>query len=70
MRKQKYQVFDLEDYTDVLGYADSLMEVTELARKRSRETDGDCAIYYCELNEDTDQYEFRKRVLVCIDQDS
>lgn len=58
---KKYKVYDLYDYKEVLGYADTMQEVKRLARERMDDTDGECCIYYAELNKDTQKYNFSQR---------
>lgn len=59
---KKYKVVDLYDgYKDVLGYADNLQEVKNLAKQRCEETDGECQIWYYPLDPSDNKYDFSKR---------
>lgn len=58
---KKYKVYDLYEYKETIGYADTMPEVKAIARERDNDTDGECAIYYAELNEDAGKYMFRDR---------
>lgn len=55
--KPKYKVFDLMEYRDFLGCAFTMSDVIKIGMKQYRDTDGECAIYYQELNEDSDQWD-------------
>lgn len=56
---KRFKVYDL--YNGIcIGYADTLREVKKLARIQYTETEGECAIYYTELNRDTLKYDFVK----------
>ena len=61
---KKYKVYDLYDGKLVLGYADTMKEVKKLAREQCRECDGECLIYYAELNEETNKYKFSSAKLL------
>ena len=58
---KKYKVYDLYVYKEVLGYVDTMQEVKRLARERMVDTEGECSIYYVELNKDTQKYKFSQR---------
>lgn len=53
---KKYKVFDLYEYKECIGYADNIQEVKKLAKERYNDTDGECSIYYAELNPVTQKY--------------
>lgn len=55
---KKFKVYDLYEGKEVLGYADTLAEVKKIARTQYEATDGECAIFYAELNEETHKYKF------------
>lgn len=55
---KKFKVYDLYDGKEVLGYVDTLKEVKALARERYEDTDGECEIYYAQLNPETNKYGF------------
>ena len=55
---KKYKIYDICEGKDVLGYADTIDEVRRIAKKQSRDTDGDCCIVYAELNPETGKYKF------------
>ena len=57
---KKFKVYDLYEGKDVLGYADTLFEVKKIARSQYVATDGECAIFYAELNPETNKYMFSK----------
>lgn len=63
---KKYKVYDLYDGKDCIGYADTLKEVKKLAREQYNDTDGECAIYYAELNQDTNKYNFDNRKFIAV----
>ena len=56
----KFKVYDLYEGKEVLGYADTLAEVKKIARTQYEATDGECAIFYAELNKETNRYMFSK----------
>ena len=58
---KKYKIYDLYDYKEVIGYADTMQEVKRLAMRRIIDTDGECSIYYVELNQETQKYNFSQR---------
>lgn len=58
---KKYRVYDLYDCKEVIGHVDTMQEVKRLARQRLVDTEGECSIYYVELNKDTQKYMFSKR---------
>ena len=58
---KKYKVYDLCEWKEVIGFADTLREVRQIARERYNDTDGECAIYYAELNPETLKYKFTER---------
>ena len=60
VKMKKFKVYDLYEGKDVLGYADTLSEVKKIARTQSEATDGECAIFYAELNTETNKYMFSK----------
>lgn len=60
--KKKYRVYDLYDYKEILGYADTMKEVKRLAEERYNDTDGECDIWYAELNEETQKYKFSSAI--------
>lgn len=54
---KRFKVFDVYDFNvHCIGYADTLREVKRLARKEYEETDGECAIYYLELDPVSKKY--------------
>lgn len=55
---KKFKVYDLYDGKETLGYVDTLKEIKALAKERYEETDGECAIFYAELNKETNKYKF------------
>lgn len=55
---EKYKVYDVYEGKDVLGYADTMEEVRNLARIQDRDTDGECIPVYAELNPETGKYKF------------
>lgn len=61
---KKYKVYDLYDGKDVLGYADNMCEIKKIAQEEYEETDGECAIYYAELNTETNKYKFSEAKLL------
>lgn len=63
---QKYRVYDLLDGREVLGHADTMKQVHEIAQEQYDDTDGDCDIHYAELNQETNKYKFTfvKRVML------
>ena len=63
---KKYKVYDLYEGKECIGYADTLREVKKIARTQYTETDGECAIYYTELNRDTGEYDFAKRKFISL----
>lgn len=55
---KKYKVYDLYEGKLTLGYADNMQEVRKLAREQYEATDGECSVYYAELNPETNKYKF------------
>lgn len=59
---KKYKVYDLYECEfgarEVLGYADNMKEIKRLAKERYNDTDGECDIWYAELNIETQKYKF------------
>ena len=60
VKMKKFKVYDLYEGKEVLGYADTLAEVKKIARTQYEATDGECIIYYAELNPETSKYMFSK----------
>lgn len=60
---KKFKVVDLKEYYEVLGYADTMVEVEQLAEEQIEATDGDCAVYYIPKNVD-DKYNLIDRIFV------
>lgn len=55
---KRYKVFDVYNFNDYcIGYADTLKEVKKLARAEYDETDGECLIYYVELDPVIQKYD-------------
>lgn len=63
---KKYKVYDLYEFKECIGYADTMKEVKKLAREQYNATDGECAIYYAELNKDTNKYNFTERKFIAV----
>lgn len=62
---RKYKVFDIyENVAEKLGYADTMAEIMNIARKRYQETDGECLISYLTLNPDTQKYKISSEVIL------
>lgn len=61
---KKFKVYDLYDGKETLGYVDSMAEIRALARQRVNDTDGECAIFYAELNPETNKYKFSSCVFL------
>lgn len=55
---KKFKVYDLYDGKEFIGYADTMKEVRSLAREQYESTDGECSIFYAELNPETNKYRF------------
>lgn len=58
---KRYRVYDLYEGKQIIGYADTLQEIKRLARQQYDDTDGECAIYYAEFNQETLKYKFTER---------
>ena len=58
VKMKKFKVYDLYEGKEVLGYASTLAEVKKIARTQYEATDGECAIFYAALNEETHKYKF------------
>lgn len=58
---KRYKVYDLYDGKQTIGYADTMQEIKRLARQQYDDTDGECAIYYAELNPETLKYKLTER---------
>lgn len=56
--RKKYKVYDLYEGKDILGYANTMEGVRNLARIQDRDTDGKCIPVYAELNPETGKYKF------------
>lgn len=54
---KRFKVYDLYEANDCIGYADTLAEVKKIAREQYDETDGECDIFYAELNQATNKYD-------------
>ena len=63
---KKYKVYDLYEGKECIGYADTLKEVKKLAREQYNETDGECSIYYVELNQKTNKYKFSECKFIAV----
>ena len=63
---KRFKVYDLFEGKECIGYADTLREVKKIARIQYDETDGECAIYYAELDRDMDKYDFAKRKFLSV----
>ena len=61
---KKYKVYDLYEGKITLGYADNISEVKKLARAEYNDTDGECSIFYAELNPETNKYKFSEAKLL------
>ena len=57
----KYKVYDLYEGKIILGHAKNMKEIKKLAREEYNATDGECDIYYAELNPETMKYKFIDR---------
>lgn len=59
-----YKVYDLYEGKETLGYCDTLEEVQALSNERYDDTDGECSIWYAELNPETNKYKYTSRIFV------
>ena len=57
---KRFKVYDLYEGNDCIGYADTLREVKKIARIQYDETDGECDIFFVELDQETQHYDFSK----------
>lgn len=53
---KKFKVYDLYEGPDCIGYADTVAEVRKIARQQYFDTDGECTIYYLELDPVSKKY--------------
>lgn len=63
---KKFKVYDMYEGKMTIGYVDTLSEVKKLAREYYEETDGECSIWYAELNPETLKYKFSDRKFLSI----
>lgn len=56
----KYKVVDTYEGFDLIGYANTLKEVKQLAKQQYEDCDGECSICYYPLNEKTQKYDRSK----------
>ena len=47
-----YGVFDLYEYPELIGEAQSMKDVRKIAKQRVKDTDGECQIFYCKQDKD------------------
>lgn len=55
---KKYKVYDLYEYKETLGYADNIRGIKKLAKERYNDTDGECDIWYVQLDIEKQKYNF------------
>lgn len=55
---KKYKVYDLYEDKEAIGYADTIFEINRMSRNRYLDTDGECDIWYAEINPETLKYKF------------
>ena len=61
---KKFKVYDLYEGKDTIGYADTMADVKKIARQRADDTDGECSVFYAELDPETQKYKFGERKAV------
>lgn len=61
VKMKKYKVYDLYEFKECIGYANTIKEVKKIAREQYSATDGECQIWYAELNKQTQKYKFSER---------
>ena len=63
---RKYKVYDLYEGRTTLGYADTMAEVRQIARKQAEDTDDECFCVYAELNPRTNKYNIFEEEIIYI----
>lgn len=53
---KKYKVYDLLEGKEVLGFADTMEEINKIALEWFKDTDGECSIFFAELDNSTNKY--------------
>ena len=54
---KKFKVYDLYDGADCIGYADTLEEVRKIAIQQYDDTDGECSLWYAEIDPVTEKFD-------------
>lgn len=61
MEKKRYKVVDLLEGKEIIGYADTMAEIKQLAKNWIENIAEEAAIFYYPLNVVTGKYSFSKR---------
>lgn len=63
---KKFKVYDLYEGVDCIGYADTLKEVKRIAKQQYNDTDGECSLWYAEIDPVTERFERTSLIFIAL----